>query len=111
MGTTRSFTATPNASAVPTALIGGTCKKRMSTGAVMMPAPTPVTPMATAIRNPRTISIGLITRDVDSALELASRPAARAQVFGIHWRRGAGLAADAGIALVVERKNGDAAAF
>ena len=58
MGTTSIFTATLNASAVPTACAGGTCMKRIKTGAVITPAPTPVMPIATAMMNPRTISTG-----------------------------------------------------
>src|ERR1700734_3773011 len=101
MGTTRIFTATLNANAVPTACAGGTCMKRIRTGAVITPAPTPVTPMATAIINPSTISIGLFALNVDAALQLMAAPAAGARVVGIQRRRGARRATYAGVALIV----------
>ena len=37
----------------------GTCRNRISSGAVMVPAPTPVIAMSAAIRNPRTSSIAV----------------------------------------------------
>ena len=49
---------TADASAVPTAWAGVTCMNRMRTGAVITPAPTPVTPIATAMMKPRIISTG-----------------------------------------------------
>src|SRR5579872_67404 len=109
MGTTRSFTATPNASAVPTARIGGTCMKRIKTGAVMMPAPTPVMPMATAIKNPSRISMALFAGNMDSALQLAPAPAPGSEILRIDGQRRAGLATDAGVAFFVQRQNGNAA--
>src|SRR5580658_2005819 len=85
--------------------------KRIKTGAVMTPAPTPVTPIATAMMKPRTISTWLFALDVNAALQLLAAPAARARVIGIDGRRGARRAADAGVALIVERQRRDAAAL
>src|SRR5438270_3304551 len=102
---------TPNASAVPTACAGGTCRNRIRTGAVMMPAPTPVIPMATAMTKPRTISMALFARDVDTALEFATAPAPGTEVLGIGWRRGARGATDAGVSVIVQRKQRNAALF
>src|SRR5688572_17249633 len=52
--------------------------------------------------------LGLGSLDVDPALELLALPAARARVVQIDRRSGAGLAADAGVALVVQGHERDA---
>src|SRR5687768_6924036 len=49
----------------------------------------------------------LLRLDMNSALELLALPAAGARVVRIERRRGAGLAADTGIAQLVERQERD----
>src|SRR5262249_51285876 len=71
----------------------------------MIPAPTPVTPMATAIRNPRMISIPLLARNVDAALQLMPAPAARPRILRILRRRRTWRASDAGVTSFVQRKH------
>src|ERR1700730_6813192 len=92
----------------------------MSRGAVMTPAPTPVSAITTAMRKPMTKSLdsyflraggagfakpplrgGL---EMDAALLFLSAPAPRARIVGIERKAGARLAADAGVAKVVERE-------
>src|ERR1700704_4460125 len=77
----------------------------------MIPAPTPVIPMATAIKKPRTISMALLAGDMDAAFELLAGPSPRAQVLGVGWKRCARGASNAGVALVIKRKDRDLPAF
>ena len=77
----------------------------------MTPAPTPVTPIATAIMKPRTISTWLFALDVYAALQLLAAPAARARIIRINGGRGARRATNAGVTLIVKRQHGDAAAL
>src|SRR5579871_783910 len=83
----------------------------MRTGAVIIPAPTPVIPIATAIKNPRTISMASLARDMDAALQFFAGPAAGSRIIRIGRQRGAGRTSDAGVAIVVQRKRWDAALF
>src|ERR1700728_986834 len=108
------FTMAPKARAVPTAVAGGTRKSKISKGVVMVPAPTPVREIASAMTKPITNSIlvghgdvsGL--SDVDAAFEFAAGPTPGARVARIGWQRGAGVAADARIADIVERQQRNA---
>src|SRR5260370_23685135 len=73
----------------------------------MIPAPTPVIPMATAIKKPRAISMVLLAGDMDAAFQLLAGPSARTYVLGIGRKRCAGSASYAGVALVIKRKDRD----
>src|SRR5579875_3326116 len=97
----------PNVSAVPTPTAGETPNSRISSGVVRLPAPTPVSEMARAIANPSKTSTLAGPRDMDSALELASCPAAGARIGEIGWLSRARLTTDAGIAKLIERQQGD----
>src|ERR1700716_1220914 len=77
----------------------------------MIPAPTPVIPMATAIKKPRTISMALLAGDMDAAFQLLAGPSPRTQVLGVGRKRRARRASNAGVALVIERKDGDVPTF
>src|SRR4051812_34801834 len=95
----------PYISAVPTAIGAGTCINRISTGAVTEPAPTPVRPTASAIRNPSVISsMGSVRLDVDSALELPPAPTPRTRILRIRRARGARLTSNTRVALLVQRQ-------
>src|ERR1039457_298934 len=95
-----------NASAVPTVLSGAVCMNSISTGTVIVPPPTPVIPMASEMMNPSRMTMSL-ARDVYSALELLAGPAPRTRIRGVERQRSAGLATDAGVAALVQRKHGD----
>src|ERR1700740_3335116 len=98
-------------SAVPTAACAGTPSRRISRGVVSEPAPTPVSPIATAIMNPSatamTLLVGLY---VDSAFELAALPAPRTRIVRIEWQGSARLAPNTGVALFVQREDRNPAA-
>src|SRR5258707_770018 len=110
-GTTMNLTMAEYASAVLTAISTGTCRKRISSGAVMTPAPTPLNAITTAMQNPMTKSIfdtlsNCVLRrlQMDAALLLPATPTSRAGIAGVKGQAGAGLAADAGVTLVVKRQ-------
>src|SRR5580700_11023034 len=85
----------------------------MSRGAVTVPAPTPVIAIKAAIRKPKASSIAIssVSLDVNSAFELLAGPATGAGIGGIGGKRGARRASDAGIALLVQREQGNAVQF
>ncbi len=58
LGTSTSFTAAENIRPVETATEAGTPRNRISSGVVMVPAPTPVSAMKTAMMKPMAYSIG-----------------------------------------------------
>src|SRR5258708_12177852 len=87
------------ASAVLTAISTGTCRKRINSGAVMTPAPTPLSAITMAMQNPMTKSIfstlsGGVLRglQVDAALLFPATPASGAAIFGAQGQAGTGLA-------------------
>src|SRR6266576_4901352 len=108
-GTTINLTMAEYASAVLTAISTGTCRKRINSGAVITPAPTPLSAITTAMQNPITKSISVTLSDcvlrglqMDAALLLPAAPTSRAGIVGVKGQAGAGFAADAGVAFVVE---------
>src|SRR5258708_27603535 len=77
----------------------------------MTPAPTPLSAITMAMQNPMTKSIfstlsGCVLRglQVDAALLFPATPASGAGIVGVEGQAGTGLAADAGVTLVVERE-------
>src|ERR1051326_2128835 len=105
-GTLKIFTTVPKISAVPTHSFAGSPNSRINRGVVSDPAPTPVRAMNTAITNPSANSTWSSARlNMDTALQLTfSLPASGARIFGIDRQSRAGLAADAGVAQIVERQ-------
>src|SRR3981081_1566428 len=108
-GTTMNLTMAEYASAVLTAISTGTCRKRINRGAVMTPAPTPLSAITTAMQNPMTKSIFDTLSDcvlrglqMDAALLFPTTPTSGAGIVGVEGQAGAGFAADAGVAVVVE---------
>src|SRR5690349_13369722 len=95
----------PKINAVPTAIGAGTPSSRINTGAVTAPDPTPVSPTASAITKPSVTSSMLFAGlDMNPAFELLSTPAARTQIVRILGLGRARRAADARIALIVQRQ-------
>src|SRR5450755_2621263 len=110
MGTVATFTIQPKVSAVPTAVAGETRSSRINNGVVMLPAPTPVNEMAIAMTKPSRNSMLAFLMglgDVDAAFQFAAGPTSRAGIFRIGRKGCAGLAADARIAKIVERQQGN----
>src|SRR6266700_1441663 len=110
-GTTINLTMAEYASAVLTAISTGTCRKRINSGAVITPAPTPLSAITTAMQNPITKSISvrfpvafLRGLQMDAALLFPATPTSRAGIVGVEGQAGTGLAADAGVAFVVKRE-------
>src|ERR1700688_4116723 len=108
-GTTINLTMAEYASAVLTAISTGICRKRINSGAVITPAPTPLSAMTTAMQNPMTKSIFGTLSDcvlrglqMDAALLFPATPTSGAGIVRVEGQAGAGLAADAGVALLVE---------
>src|SRR3954470_3499030 len=99
-------------SAVPTACGAGMWRNRISTGVVMTPAPTPVSPIAAAITNPSKNSMDSSLRlNVDAAFQLVTTPPARPRIVRVRRRLGAGLAPDARVPQVVQGQGGDLVLF
>ena len=75
-------------------------EKRISSGAVMVPAPTPVIAMRRQSRSPVEFHGNLLQcLNVNAALQFVAGPAAGAGIVGIEGQAGTWLAADAGVAL------------
>src|SRR5579863_8966795 len=91
--------------AVPTAVLGASPSKRTRQGTVKLPPPIPVSPTATAIKNPITNTIGcrLLLYVKPALCLIESRPAPRSGILSwLHRPRAIG-ATDAWIIAIVQR--------
>ena len=103
---------------MPTATGAGTPRNSTRTGTVTVPAPTPVSAINSAMKNPMTYCIVLATQflcfraayfarrclNVNPALHFAAGPTARSRIVGIERQRRAWLAADRCVAALIKRQ-------